>query len=74
MSTATGNAAGSPARDSRNEAAKREILKRIRNAHKLSNVPEHVEVVREYRTTSDIKGDELREICLLYTSPSPRDS
>ena len=64
MTTRTGNAAGSPARDARNEDAKREILKRIRDAHKLSNVPEHVEVVREYRTTSDIKGDELREILI----------
>ena len=57
----TGNSAP---RDARNEDAKREILKRIRDAHKLSDVPEHVEVVREYRTTSDIKGDELREILI----------
>ncbi len=64
MTTRIGNAAGSPARDARNEDAKREILKRIRDAHKLSDVPEHVEVVREYRTTSDIKGDELREILI----------
>ena len=64
MTTRVGNTAGSSARDARNEAAKREILKRIRDAHKLSNVPEHVEVVREYRTTSDIKGDELREILI----------
>ena len=57
----TGNSAP---RDARNEDAKREILKRIRDAQQLSNTPEHVEVVRNYNTSSDISGDELREILI----------
>ena len=82
---------------SRNEDAKKEILKRVRDAQQLSEAPSHVEAVREYRTTSDHTPEQLREIlidrlldykasvvetseadlasniCLLYTSPSPRD-
>ena len=60
--TGTAGNAGSPARDTRNEDAKREILKRIRDAQQLSEVPEHVEIVREYRTTSDLPGEELHEL------------
>lgn len=60
--TGTAGNAGSPARDTRNEDAKREILKRIRDAQQLSEVPEHVEIVREYRTTSDLSGEELHEL------------
>ena len=37
----------------RNADAKQEILTRIRNAQQLSNAPEHVEAIREYRTQSD---------------------
>ena len=48
----------------RNKEAKREILARIRNAHKLSDTPDHVEVVREYRTTSDLSPEQLREILI----------
>ena len=44
----TGNSAP---RDTRNEDAKREILKRIRDAQQLSNTPEQVEVCLLY--TSD---------------------
>lgn len=48
----------------RNESAKREILDRIRTAQKLSYTPEHVEPVREYRTTSDHTPEQLREILI----------
>lgn len=48
----------------RNESAKREILDRIRTAQKLSHTPEHVEPVREYRTTSDHIPEQLREILI----------
>ena len=48
----------------RNESAKREILDRIRTAQKLSHTPEHVEPVREYRTTSDHTPEQLREILI----------
>lgn len=48
----------------RNESAKREILDRIRTAQKLSHTPEHVEQVREYRTTSDHTPEQLREILI----------
>ena len=57
----TGNSAP---RDTRNEDAKREILKRIRDAQQLSNTPEQVEVVRNYNTSSDLSTDELREILI----------
>ena len=57
----TGNSAP---RDTRNEDAKREILKRIRDAQQLSNTPEQVEVVRNYNTSSDLGTDELREILI----------
>ena len=57
----TGNSAP---RDTRNEDAKREILKRIRDAQQLSNSPEQVEVVRNYNTSSDLGTDELREILI----------
>lgn len=60
----TTRVSGNSARDTRNEDAKREILKRIHDAQQLSNTPEHVEVVRNYHTSSDIKGDELREILI----------
>lgn len=55
---------GDSARDTRNEDAKREILKRIRDAQQLSNAPESVEVVRNYHTSSDLSGDELREVLI----------
>ena len=42
---------GDSARDTRNEDAKREILKRIRDAQQLSNAPESVEIVRNYHTS-----------------------
>lgn len=48
----------------RNESAKREILDRIRTAQKLSHTPEHVDPVREYRTTSDHTPEQLREILI----------
>lgn len=48
----------------RNESAKREILDRIRTAQKLSHTPEHVEPVREYRTTSDHTPEQLRKILI----------
>lgn len=48
----------------RNESAKREILDRIRTAQKLSHAPEHVEPVREYRTTSDHTPEQLRELLI----------
>lgn len=48
----------------RNESAKREILDRIRTAQKLSHTPEHVEPVREYRTTSDHTPEQQREILI----------
>ena len=48
----------------RNADAKQEILKRIRNAQQLSNTPAHVDVVREYRTTSDKSAEELRELLI----------
>ena len=48
----------------RNESAKREILDRIRTAQKLSHTPEHVEPVREYRTTSDHTPEQLRELLI----------
>ena len=60
----TTRVSGNSARDTRNEDAKREILKRIHDAQQLSNTPEHVEVVRNYHTSSDIKGDKLREILI----------
>ena len=60
----TTRVSGNSARDTRNEDAKREILKRIRDAQQLSNTPETVEVVRNYNTSSDIQGDELREILI----------
>lgn len=60
----TTRVSGNSARDTRNEDAKREILKRIRDAQQLSNTPETVEVVRTYNTSSDIQGDELREILI----------
>ena len=46
----------------RNEDAKREILKRIRDAQQLSDVPESVEVPHNYRTTSDASAEELHEL------------
>lgn len=46
----------------RNEDAKREILKRIRDAQQLSNVAESVEVPHNYRTTSDATAEELHEL------------
>ena len=52
---------GDSARDTRNEDAKREILKRIRDAQQLSNTPESVEIVRNYHTSSDLSADELRD-------------
>ena len=55
---------GGSTRDPRNEDAKREILKRIRDAQQLSNAPESVEIVRNYHTSSDLSGDELREILI----------
>ena len=57
-------AGNSAPRDTRNEDAKREILKRIRDAQQLSNTPEQVEVVRNYNTSSDLGTDELREILI----------
>ena len=60
----TTRVSGNSARDTRNEDAKREILKRIRDAQQLSNTPETIEVVRNYNTSSDIQGDELREILI----------
>ena len=48
----------------RNADAKQEMLTRIRNAQKLSNAPSHVEVIREYRTTSDMGTEELRELLI----------
>ncbi|CAM3107707.1 lactate utilization protein B/C [Corynebacterium hadale] len=49
---------------SRNEDAKKEILKRVRDAQQLSEAPSHVEAVREYRTTSDHTPEQLREILI----------
>ena len=46
----------------RNEDAKREILKRIRDAQVLSDVPASVEVPHNYRTTSDATPEELHEL------------
>lgn len=43
-------------------SAKQEILTRIRNAQKLSDTPEQVEVVRNYRTTSEHTPAQLREL------------
>lgn len=48
----------------RNADAKKEILKRIRNAQQLSETPSHVEAIREYRTESDLSTEELREILI----------
>lgn len=48
----------------RNADAKQEILTRIRNAQQLSNAPEHVEAIREYRTQSDHTTEELRELLI----------
>ena len=60
----TTRVSGDSARDTRNEDAKREILKRIRDAQQLSNAPESVEIVRNYHTSSDLGEDELREILI----------
>ena len=60
----TTRVSGDSARDTRNEDAKREILKRIRDAQQLSNAPESVEIVRNYHTSSDLSADELREILI----------
>ncbi|OEY23349.1 LUD domain-containing protein [Corynebacterium sp. Marseille-P4321] len=46
----------------RNEDAKREILKRIRDAQQLSHAPESVDVPRNYRTTSDATPEQLHEL------------
>lgn len=46
----------------RNADAKKEVLQRIRNAQQLSDAPKHVDVVRNYRTTSDMGADDLREL------------
>lgn len=48
----------------RNADAKREMLKRIHDAQQLSNAPKHVDVVRNYNTTSDMGADELRELLI----------
>lgn len=50
--------------NSRNAAAKKEILARIRNAQTLSHTPSSVAPVREYRTESDHSAAELREILI----------
>ncbi|GAA1475445.1 LUD domain-containing protein [Corynebacterium felinum] len=46
--------------------AKSEILSRIRNAHVLSNMPEDVEIVREYNLdeTSKYSREQLKEILI----------
>lgn len=50
---------------SRNTAAKKEILSRIRNAQKLAGIDTSgYDVVRKYQTTSDISTDELRELLI----------
>ena len=55
----------SKARASRNEAAKKEILKRIHNAHRLAHTPEGpYPVVRNYHREYDFSDDELREILI----------
>lgn len=48
----------------RNADAKQEMLTRIRNAQQLSNAPERVEAIREYRTQSDHSVEELRELLI----------
>ncbi len=48
----------------RNADAKQEMLKRIRDAQQLSGTPKHVDVVRNYNTTSDKGADELRELLI----------
>ena len=50
------------AEERRNADAKREILKRVRDAQQLSHTPAEVEVPREYDTTSGMGHDELREL------------
>lgn len=50
---------------SRNAAAKKEILNRIRNAQKLAGIDTSgYTVVRNYQTTSDISTDDLRELLI----------
>lgn len=49
---------------SRNQDAKKEILKRIRDAQQLSEAPSHVEPIREYNTSSDHTPEQLREILI----------
>ncbi|AIG64312.1 hypothetical protein CATYP_06475 [Corynebacterium atypicum] len=48
--------------EKRNQEAKAEILKRIRDAQQLSGTPADVEIPRNYRQTSDMGRDELREL------------
>lgn len=48
----------------RNADAKREVLQRIRNAQELAHTPKHVDVVRNYNTTSDMGRDDLRELLI----------
>ncbi|APT84530.1 LutC/YkgG family protein [Corynebacterium aquilae] len=47
----------------RNEAAKKEILSRIRNAHKLANTPAgRHEVPRDYNVTYSFSREELKDV------------
>ncbi|MDO5076554.1 LUD domain-containing protein [Corynebacterium sp.] len=49
-------------RDARNAAAKKEILQRIANAHRLANTPSGgYEVTREYNLTHDYSAAEIKE-------------
>ena len=48
----------------RNADAKKEMLRRIKDAQQLANTPKHVDVPREYHTTSDKSPEELREILI----------
>lgn len=48
----------------RNADAKKEMLRRIKDAQQLANTPKHVDVPREYNTSSDKSPEELREILI----------
>ncbi|MBN9644911.1 lactate utilization protein C [Corynebacterium mendelii] len=53
------------ARDRRNQQAKKEILNRIANAHKLANTPEGAyEVTRSYHKVHSFGWEELKEILI----------